>query len=91
MSLSVQYAIELATKCLPLNIEWWEEVLHPDDEDGFKHLKSALPQLKWTTGEVSLISPRCSKHVTHRCSTSTRDTDSANLSRPTPSTSSNLT
>ncbi|KAH7908842.1 enolase C-terminal domain-like protein [Hygrophoropsis aurantiaca] len=51
MSLTVQYAIELATKCLPLNINWWEEVLHPDDEDGFKRLKAALPQLKWTTGE----------------------------------------
>ncbi|THH09747.1 hypothetical protein EW146_g8600 [Bondarzewia mesenterica] len=51
MSLNVQYAIELATMCLPLNIEWWEEVLHPDDEDGFKRLKSALPHIKWTTGE----------------------------------------
>ncbi|TDL25435.1 enolase C-terminal domain-like protein [Rickenella mellea] len=51
MSLNVQYAIELATKCLTLNIQWWEEVLHPDDEDGFKRLKSALPQVKWTTGE----------------------------------------
>ncbi|KAG5633882.1 hypothetical protein H0H81_004600 [Sphagnurus paluster] len=51
MSLNVQYAIELATRCLPLNIEWWEEVLHPQDEDGFRRLKSALPQLKWTTGE----------------------------------------
>ncbi|EGO02900.1 hypothetical protein SERLA73DRAFT_119927 [Serpula lacrymans var. lacrymans S7.3] len=51
MSLNVQYAIELATKCLSLNINWWEEVLHPDDEDGFKRLKAALPQVKWTTGE----------------------------------------
>ncbi|KIJ61256.1 hypothetical protein HYDPIDRAFT_138129 [Hydnomerulius pinastri MD-312] len=51
MSLNVQYAIELATKCLHLNINWWEEVLHPDDEEGFKRLKAALPQVKWTTGE----------------------------------------
>ncbi|TFK37518.1 enolase C-terminal domain-like protein [Crucibulum laeve] len=51
MSLNVQYAIELATKCLSLNIAWWEEVLHPQDSDGFKILKSALPQVKWTTGE----------------------------------------
>lgn len=51
MSLNVQYAIELATKCQSLDIEWWEEVLHPDDEDGFKRLKSALPHIKWTTGE----------------------------------------
>lgn len=55
MSLNVQYAIELATKCLPLNIEWWEEVLHPQDEQGFVRLKSALPQLKWTTGEVRTV------------------------------------
>lgn len=55
MSLNVQYAIELATKCLPLNIEWWEEVLPPYDIDGFKKLKSALPQLKWTTGEVRVL------------------------------------
>ena len=52
MSPNVQYAIELATKCQSLDIEWWEEVLHPDDEDGFKRLKSALPHIKWTTGEV---------------------------------------
>ncbi|QRV87293.1 enolase C-terminal domain-like protein [Ceratobasidium sp. AG-Ba] len=50
MSLTVQYAIELATMCLPLNITWWEEVLHPDAE-GYEKLKAALPQLKWTTGE----------------------------------------
>ena len=51
MSLGVQYAIELATKCLPLNINWWEEVLHPDDVEGLSLLKRALPQVKWTTGE----------------------------------------
>ena len=48
----MQYAIELATKCQSLGVEWWEEVLHPDNEDGFKRLKSALPHIKWTTGEV---------------------------------------
>ncbi|KAK0446197.1 enolase C-terminal domain-like protein [Armillaria borealis] len=51
MALNVQYTIELATACLNLNINWWEEVLHPDDFDGFARLKSALPQLKFTTGE----------------------------------------
>lgn len=51
MSLNVNYAIELATKCLELHIEWWEEVLHPDDSDGYTYIKRALPQLKWTTGE----------------------------------------
>ncbi len=56
MALNVQYTIELATACLDLNINWWEEVLHPDDYDGFARLKSALPQLKFTTGEVRTVS-----------------------------------
>lgn len=52
MALTVPYTIQLATATLDLNINWWEEVLHPDDFDGFEKLKQALPQLKFTTGEV---------------------------------------
>ncbi|CAF1182893.1 unnamed protein product [Didymodactylos carnosus] len=51
MALNVSYAIELASKTLDLNINWFEEVLHPDDFDGYEKLKMALPQMKWTTGE----------------------------------------
>jgi len=51
MSLTVPYAIRLAEKCKALDIYWWEEVLHPDDVEGFAHLKQAHPALKWTTGE----------------------------------------
>lgn len=51
MALDVAYAIELATACRHLDIYWWEEVLHPDDFDGFALLKRALPTAKWTTGE----------------------------------------
>ena len=51
MSLTVQYAIALAKKCEDLNINWWEEVLHPDDIDGFVQIKQAHPDKKWTTGE----------------------------------------
>jgi L-rhamnonate dehydratase len=51
MALTVPYTIQLATATLDLNIGWWEEVLHPDDFDGFAKLKQALPQLKFTTGE----------------------------------------
>lgn len=51
MSLTVPYAIELAEACKPLGIHWWEEVLHPDDVEGFRLLKQAHPTLKWTTGE----------------------------------------
>ena len=53
MSLNVTYAIELAKTCEEegVNINWWEEVLHPDDFDGHKLLKQVLPHVKWTTGE----------------------------------------
>lgn len=51
MSLTVPYAIRLAEKARSLNIYWWEEVLHPDDVEGFRLLKQAHPTLKWTTGE----------------------------------------
>ncbi len=51
MALTVPYAIRLAEKARHLNIYWWEEVLHPDDVEGFRLLKQAHPTLKWTTGE----------------------------------------
>jgi len=51
MALDVSYAIELAEACLPLGIHWWEEVLSPDDVEGYRRLRQAHPKLKWTTGE----------------------------------------
>jgi L-rhamnonate dehydratase len=51
MALDVAYAIDLAEACRHLDIHWWEEVLHPDDFDGFALLKRAHPKIKWTTGE----------------------------------------
>ena len=51
MSLTVPYAIRLAEQCKKLDIYWWEEVLHPDDVEGYALLKQAHPTLKWTTGE----------------------------------------
>ncbi|KWU42802.1 enolase C-terminal domain-like protein [Rhodotorula sp. JG-1b] len=53
MSLDVQSAIELAQACIDekVKINWFEEVLHPDDFDGHKLLKQRMPQVKWTTGE----------------------------------------
>jgi L-rhamnonate dehydratase len=41
MSLDVPYAIRLAEACKPLDIYWWEEVLHPDDVEGFRLIKQA--------------------------------------------------
>ncbi len=51
MSLNVAYAIRLAEVCKPLDIYWWEEVLSPEDVEGYRQIKQAHPQLKWTTGE----------------------------------------
>lgn len=51
MSLSVNYAIRIAEAAKPLNIHWWEEVLSPDDADGYREIKRAHPTLKWTTAE----------------------------------------
>lgn len=51
MSLDVPYAIRLAEACKPLDIHWWEEVLQPDDIEGYRLIKQAHPTLKWTTGE----------------------------------------
>lgn len=49
MSLNVPYAIEIAKKCMDADIDitWWEECLHPDDFDGHRLLKKALPTVKW--------------------------------------------
>lgn len=51
MSLNVQYLIQLANECRHLNINWWEETLHPDDISGYEKLKQAIPYVKLTTGE----------------------------------------
>ena len=51
MSLDVPYAIRLAEACKPLDIYWWEEVLQPDDVEGYRQIRQAHPTLKWTTGE----------------------------------------
>ncbi|MEO0636949.1 MAG: L-rhamnonate dehydratase [Pseudomonadota bacterium] len=51
MSLTVPYAIELAEACLDLDIFWWEEVLSPEDIEGYRRIRQAHPKLKWTTGE----------------------------------------
>jgi L-rhamnonate dehydratase len=51
MSLSVPYAVRLAEACKHLDIHWWEEVLPPDDIEGYRLLRQAHPRLKWTTGE----------------------------------------
>jgi L-rhamnonate dehydratase len=40
-----------AVEAAGVEIEWWEEVLHPDDFDGHVNLKRACPHIKFTTGE----------------------------------------
>ncbi len=51
MALDVSYAIRLAEACKPFGIYWWEEVLSPDDVEGYALIRQAHPSLKWTTGE----------------------------------------
>ena len=51
MSLTPTYAIELASAARHLDINWWEEALHPGDVEGYRQIKAAHPDLKWTTGE----------------------------------------
>lgn len=51
MSLDIPYAIKLITKCADLDIEWWEEVLSPDDTEGYTKLRQALPGVRWASGE----------------------------------------
>ncbi|MCB1970791.1 MAG: L-rhamnonate dehydratase [Geminicoccaceae bacterium] len=51
MALTPTYAIELAEACKHLNINWWEEVLHPGDTEGYRQIRQAHPTLKFTTGE----------------------------------------
>jgi L-rhamnonate dehydratase len=51
MSLDAPYAIELTKAAAHVGVYWWEEVLHPDDFDGYALLKRAAPTEKWTTGE----------------------------------------
>jgi L-rhamnonate dehydratase len=51
MSLTVNYAIRLAEAARHLDIHWWEEVLSPDDVEGFREIRRACPFVKWTTGE----------------------------------------
>jgi len=51
MSLTAQYAIRLAEACRDLDINWWEEVLSPDDVEGYREIKRAHPTLRWSTGE----------------------------------------
>lgn len=51
MSLTVEYAIRLAEAAKEIGIYWWEEVLSPEDVEGFRRIRQAHPLLKWTTGE----------------------------------------
>jgi len=51
MALDVPYAVELAYALQEIGMYWLEEVLHPDDFDGYKLLKERVPWMRWTTGE----------------------------------------
>ncbi len=67
MSLTVPYAIELAEACSHLDIHWWEEVLSPEDIEGFRLLKQAHPRTKWTTGEHEYTRYGFRRLIEERC------------------------
>lgn len=51
MSLTVPYTIELARRCEPYNIKWIEEMLPPDEYDGYAQIKQKVHTTLLTTGE----------------------------------------
>eukprot|EP01102_Stenamoeba_stenopodia_P022668 TRINITY_DN952_c0_g1_i2.p1 TRINITY_DN952_c0_g1~~TRINITY_DN952_c0_g1_i2.p1 ORF type:complete len:449 (-),score=92.03 TRINITY_DN952_c0_g1_i2:57-1403(-) len=51
MSLTVPYTIELARALEPFKIRWLEEMLPPDDYDGYETLKKSIFSTMLTTGE----------------------------------------
>lgn len=68
MSLNVQYVIELVSeaKRQDIRIDWWEEVLSPDDTAGFAIIKRAHPDVKFTTGEHEFSRYGFRDLLTHR-------------------------
>jgi L-alanine-DL-glutamate epimerase-like enolase superfamily enzyme len=67
MALTVPYAVKLLEATKHLNIGWWEEVLQPDDDDGFRILKQAHPREKLTTGEHEYTRYGFRKLIHDRC------------------------
>jgi len=86
MSLNVTYAIELAQKCIDegVNINWWEECLHPDDFDG--HRKVDLALFPYFLLSQSFYSSKLPCHNSNgpQANMNTAVTDSANSSKSDP-------
>jgi L-rhamnonate dehydratase len=53
MALTVPYTIELVKRCEPYNVKWIEEMLPPDDYDGYRDIKDKCSHtgILFTTGE----------------------------------------
>ncbi len=51
MAFDAGYAADLARACAPSGLYWIEEALQPDDLDGMRRLKAAVPDMRWVTGE----------------------------------------
>lgn len=51
MALDAGYAADFARACAPSGLYWIEEALQPDDLDGMRRLKAAVPGMRWATGE----------------------------------------
>lgn len=51
MSLDVEYAVRLAEALKPYRVKWLEDVLLPEDMDGYARLRQRLPGATLATGE----------------------------------------
>ena len=51
MALDVDYGVRLAESLRPLGLAWIEEMLRPEDFDGYAQLRTRLPWQKLATGE----------------------------------------
>ena len=51
MALTVPYTIKLAKALAPIGLKWIEEFLPPDDYEGYKDVKAALPGVLLSTAE----------------------------------------
>ena len=51
MSLDVEYGVQLAEALRPYGLAWIEEMLRPEDFDGYAQLRARLPWQTLATGE----------------------------------------
>ncbi|MBC7235123.1 MAG: L-rhamnonate dehydratase [Chloroflexi bacterium] len=51
MSFDIDYAVRLAEVLRPYRLKWIEDILNPEDHEGYRHLRQRLPYQPLATGE----------------------------------------